>query len=453
MSKNKNVNLLEGPVLSSLTRLALPIMATFLVQVAYNLIDMLWIGRIGSNAVAAVGAAGMYMWLSNGLAFLTKTGSQVKVGHSIGSGNIDDAASYAVSALHLCFLCSIIFGSICLFFAKPLISFFHLTSPQVIHDAELYLMITCGLVFFSLFNQTITGILTAIGNSQSPFIATTIGLVTNIILDPLMIWGFGPIPKMGVAGAGAATVIAQAIVFIILLFYVRRDTLLFPSVRLFHIPKKQYFTDILKIGLPPAIQSMMFTSISMVISRIVASYGDAAIAVQKVGAQIESISWMTADGFAASVNSFVAQNYGAGNIKRIKKGYKTSIIVVLVWGLSCGFLLTSFPEQIFRLFITEPDVIPMGIDYLRILGISQVFVCLEVTTAGAFNGLGCPLPPAVSGITLNAARIPAALLLTQTVLGLNGIWWSITISSIFKGVILVACFAIYARHHLKTSSI
>ena len=452
MSKTKNVNLLEGPVLLSLTKLAIPIMATFLVQVAYNLIDMLWIGRIGSNAVAAVGAAGMYMWLSNGLAFLTKTGAQVKVGHSIGSGRIDEAAAYTTSALQLCLLCSVIYGFICFFFAGPLIHFFNLTSPQVIKDAELYLMITCGLTIFSLLNQTLTGILTATGDSRSPFIATTIGLVTNIFLDPLMIWGFGPFPAMGVAGAGAATVIAQAIVFGILYLNIRKDTMLFPHVNLFYIPGKAYFAGVCRIGFPAAAQSMIFTSISMIISRMVADYGDAAIAVQKVGAQIESISWMTADGFAASVNSFIAQNYGAKNIKRIKKGYTLSMLVVITWGLLCNFLLMVYPEQIFRLFITEAPVIPMGVDYLWILGISQVFVCLEVTTAGAFNGLDHPLPPALTGIVLTAARIPAAMALTTSVLGLNGIWWAITISSVLKGIVLVLWFTVYSKRHLRIPS-
>lgn len=95
----KNVDLLNGPVLPSLTRLAIPIMATSLIQMAYNLTDMIWIGQIGSNAVAAVGAAGMYMWLSNGLAALSKMGGQVNVGHALGAGRREDASRYASNAL------------------------------------------------------------------------------------------------------------------------------------------------------------------------------------------------------------------------------------------------------------------------------------------------------------------------------------------------------------------
>ena len=139
----KNVDLLHGPVLSSLTKLALPIMATSLIQMAYNLTDMIWIGRIGSNAVASVGAAGMYMWLSNGFATLSKMGGQVNAGYALGSGHQEEASKYTSTALQLTVALGILFGIICIFFSSPLIGFFNLNSPGVIEDAEIYLKVTC----------------------------------------------------------------------------------------------------------------------------------------------------------------------------------------------------------------------------------------------------------------------------------------------------------------------
>lgn len=129
---------------------------------------------------------------------------------------------------------------------------------------------------------------------------------------------------------------------------------------------------------------MLFTGISMIIARLVAN-GDAAVAVQKVGSQIESISWMTTDGFAAAVNSFIAQNHGAGNRDRIRKGYSHAMGIVLVWGIFCTLLLILCPEPIFRIFITEPDVIPMGVDYLMILGVSQLFMSVEIYSRCIFR--------------------------------------------------------------------
>ena len=417
----KKIDLVNGPVLSSLTRLAVPIMATSLIQMAYNMTDMIWIGRIGSSAVASVGAAGMYMWLSNGLAALAKMGGQVNVGHALGASNSEEAAEYASNALQLTLILGIIYGLVCILGAKPLIHFFHLNQAQVIRDAIYYLEITCGLVLFSFLNQTYTGLFTAIGNSRPVFLATTTGLVVNIVLDPVLIFGIGPFPVLRVTGAAITTVTAQM------------------------KPDLHHLKGIVRIGFPTSVQSMLFTGISMIIARLVAGYGDAAVAVQKVGSQIESISWMTADGFAAAVNSFTSQNHGAGKKRRIYQGYVSALKVVFVWGIFCTLLLICCPAPVFRIFITEKDVIPLGVDYLRILGVSQLFMSLEITTAGAFSGYGKTVPPSVISIVFTALRIPLALILVHTTLALNGIWWSITISSILKGVLLFVWFYIFMR--------
>ena len=246
-------------------------------------------------------------------------------------------------------------------------------------------------------------------------------------------------------GAAIATVIAQFIVTLMFFYFASKDTQVFRNMKVTEKPSRKYMMPVIKIGLPTSIQSIIFTGMSMIIARLVAGYGDAAIAVQKVGSQIESISWMTADGFAAAVNSFVAQNHGAGNRTRINKGYASAMGVVLVWGVICTLLLILCPAPIFRIFISEPDVLPMGVDYLMILGVSQLFMSVEITTAGAFAGFGRTVPPSVVGIVLTAARIPFAMLLTETALGLNGIWWSITISSICKGIILLIWFLFFLK--------
>lgn len=434
-----HINLLEGNILPALSALALPIMATSLIQMAYNLIDMIWIGKIGASAVASVGAAGMFMWLSNGLATLAKMGGQIKVGHALGAQKKEDAASYAQSSIQMGIVFAIGFGILSVVFADEMIGFFQLNSAQVIQDAKLYLMITCGLVIFSFMNQIFTGILTAMGNSRTSFIATGIGLVLNIVLDPLFIFGFGAIPPMGVAGAAIATVLAQLVVMLLFLYTILRDTVLFSNVHILHSYSSQHTMEIFRIGLPSAVQSMLFSGISMVIARLIAGWGDAAVAVQKVGSQIESISWMTAEGYAAALNSFVAQNHGAKNTDRIREGYRLSMIVMLSWGVFCSLVLIVFPQLIFQVFIQEAEVLPMGVDYLRILGVSQLFMCMEITTAGAFSGLGKTLPPSIVSITLTGARIPMAILLGRW-LGLNGVWWAITISSIGKGIVLLGWF-------------
>ena len=202
----KNIDLLNGNILTSLTELALPIMATSLVQTAYNLTDMAWIGMVGSDAVAAVGAAAMYTWLSSGVATLARMGGQVKSAHAYGEGNRREAVQYGKGALQLALVLAAVYGIITNLFAGPLIDFFHLNSNLVVENAIVYLRIACGLILFAFIGQTLTGLYTASGNSRTPFVANCIGMGANIVLDPLLIFGLGPIPGMGVAGAAIATV-------------------------------------------------------------------------------------------------------------------------------------------------------------------------------------------------------------------------------------------------------
>lgn len=438
----KKIDLLEGPIAATLSRLAFPIMGTSLIQMGYNLVDMIWIGRLGSNAVAAVGAAGMFMWLANGVTTIPRIGGQVAVGQNLGANDQAAAAEYARGALRMGAFLGILYGILSLLLNRQLIGFFRLNSPEVIWDARVYLMITCGLVVFSFLDQVLGGILAAMGNTVTTFRVTTIGLLMNLVLDPILIFGIGPVPGMKVAGAALATVFAQLIVFLLYLRAVWEEDVIFKNLHFLKKTRKSYIEELVKIGFPAAIQDALFSMISMVIARLIAGWGDAAVAVQKVGSQIESISWMTAGGFSTAVNAFIAQNYGAGKRERIKKGYHTAMLIMAAWGIFTSFLLLVFPEFFFRIFITEEDVIPMGVAYLRIIGISEVFMCLEGAATGAFQGMGKTVPPSVTGIVLNALRIPMAILLSATPLGLNGVWWALSISCVLKGVVLPLWFSV-----------
>lgn len=252
----RNVDLLEGSIVGSLTSLALPIMATSLIQMAYNMTDMIWIGRLSADAVAAVGAAGMYLWLANGLAMIPRLGGQVKVAHEMGAQSPERAADYGQAAFHLGALLVVLFTTMCILLNGPLIAFFKLNSPKVNTDARIYLVIVALGFLFSFFNQIFTGLFTAMGSSVVVLRSTAVGLVGNILLDPLMIFGVGPFPRMEVAGAAAATVLAQAIVTAMFLLAARRETTLFPHIHPFRPSRGRAWLEMLRIGLPVSIQSM-----------------------------------------------------------------------------------------------------------------------------------------------------------------------------------------------------
>lgn len=433
----KPIDLLHGNILSSLTRLAVPIMATSMVQMAYNLTDMAWIGRVGSHAVAAVGAAGMYIWFSSGIVTLARMGGQIKVAHSLGRQDDREAACYARGALQLTLLLALLFALIANLFAGGLIGFFGLQNPETILGAKQYLRITCGLILFSFLNQTLTGLFTAIGDSRIPFQANCIGLAINMILDPVLIFGIGPFPRMEAVGAAVATVGAQMVVTAVLVSHAMRDTVIFDKVHVFRRTSRKHIRAILQLGIPSSLQSMLYSGISMVLTRMVASWGDAAVAVQRVGGQVECISWMTAEGFGSAMNAFTGQNYGARFYERVKKSYLVALGIMLLWGLFTTGLLVFGAEPIFRLFIREPEVVLLGVSYLIVIGIGQMFMCEELMTVGALQGMGKTMSCSIITIILTGLRIPLAILLSTTALGLDGIWWALTITSIAKGIVFV----------------
>ena len=209
-------NLTKGPILKTLTKLAVPIMASSFLGTLYNITDMAWIGLLGAKAVAGVGVGGMFTWLSQGLASMARMGGQVQVAQYIGRGEPKRAHQYAQTAVQLSVFSGLLFAAVVLTFIKPLVGFFQLTDPEALEAAFSYTKIACGLIVFSFVTFTLTGIYTAQGDSRTPFVANLIGLATNMILDPLLILGAGPIPSLGVTGAAIATVTAQFIVMSIL---------------------------------------------------------------------------------------------------------------------------------------------------------------------------------------------------------------------------------------------
>lgn len=441
--EDRQGSLTEGAILKVLMKLAFPIMVSAFLSTIYSITDMAWIGLLGSKAVAGVGVAGMYMWLSGGLATLAKTGGQVYVAQAVGKGRRDEAVKYAKTALQMGIIFGICFGLVCLLLAEPMISFFRLDGKEAVRAAEIYLRISGGAVICSYLGIILTGIYTAQGNSKTPLKANFCGLVINMLLDPVLILGIGPFPRLGVAGSAVATVFAQMVVVIVLVAAIHgtneTDNVL-KRVCLLVKPEKDYVISALKIGTPIALQNTLYCMISMVLSRLVSTFGDGAIAVQQVGGQIESISWNTADGFASAMSAFAAQNYGAKKMERVKKGYRLSAVTVGAWGALVAICFFLFSKQISGLFFHEADVIRLSMNYLVIIGVGEAFMCIELMSVGALSGMGRTAICSGISILLTGMRIPLAYVLSGTSLGLNGIWWALTISSICKGMALYVAF-------------
>ena len=436
-------SLTHGPILQVLIRLALPIMASSFLSTAYSITDMAWIGMLGSKAVAGVGVGGMYGWLSSGFALLPRMGGQVRMAQALGRGDRKSAESYAAASLQMVTVMGLLFGAVCILFTKQLVGFFKVEDPTTLRYAHEYLSIACGRVVFQYVGYALTGLYTAQGDSKTPLKANFIGLILNMILDPVLILGVGPFPRLEIVGAAIATVFAQLVTCVVLVMGVircKRGCNLLQTMPIGKLQETHVYKSIAAIGIPSSLQSMLYCGISMVLTRMVSAFGDAAIASQRVGGQIESVSWNTADGFASAMNAFAAQNYGAGNMHRVKKGYHLALLSMTAWGLLITALFVLMPVQLSSIFFHEENVIPVMVDYFIVVGFSQTFMCVELMAIGAISGLGNTKICSTISILITGLRIPLAIILSNTALGLNGIWWALTLTSMVKGLVFNLVF-------------
>jgi len=412
---------------------------------AYNLTDVIWLGRAGSATVTAVTTAGFFMWLLISMFYCTKSGTEALVAQSVGKKDPLMARLVAENALTFSVYGSIVMNLLILIFSANLLQFFKL-ELEVMVEAVGYLRIVSFGMYFAIINLVLSAIYIGFGNSKTPFIFNSLGLVINIILDPILIFGWLFIPELGAKGAAIATVISNTLVFSIFMFNLKSPASVLPDLRLFSPVTKSVLTRILKVGIPVSIQQVAFCLFSMCIGRIVSAYGTIPLGVQNVGANIEALSWSTALGFSTALGTFTGQNFGAASYDRIRQGYYYILLLSLSLGLVATVGFVFLGEEIFSLFSKDIEMITVGTLYLKILAVSQVFMCIEITSAGGFYGLGKTKPPSITSVLFTGLRIPAALLVVNyTSYSYAGVWWCISVSSVLKGVIVASLYFLTLR--------
>lgn len=441
---SKRIDMLSGNIKQVLLALALPIIASNFVQTAFGLIDMIWIGRLGTDAVSAIGTANFYISIATGVSSLIVIGAGVRVAQALGAQKIEEAQEYTKNSLFMAITLSLLFSVVIFIFSKPLIDFFKMNDVVVEQMANDYLRAAVFGVPLLFLSTVITTILTSYGNTKLTFKANSAGLILNIILDPIMIFGWFGTPQLGVVGAAWATTISRMLTLAILLYSANDEIKASLKAK---IENSKIF-DIVKISWPAAAQSLIFTFISMIIARLVIQFGTDAIAVQKIGIQIESITWVTIGGLQGAIAAFVGQNFGGKKPERIKEGYNSALKIVMLFGLVVTIIFLTFNRQIFGIFIEDSEVIEMGVGYMSAIGFSQIFMCMEMLSVGAFNGLGKTYAPPLVSIAFSFLRIPMSIVLIPY-LGLSGIWWSISLTSVFKGIVMVVWFKIIMKKELN----
>lgn len=434
-------NLTQGPITRQLFNLALPIMGTSFIQMAYSLTDMAWVGRLGSEAVAAIGAVGILTWMTNSISLLNKVGSEVSVGQSIGAQDAGQARGFASHNLTIALLISLGWAAVLFIFARPIIQIYRLDDAITSRAVE-YLRIVSTAFPFIFLSAAFTGIHNASGLSKIPFYISGAGLLLNMALDPLFIFGF----RLGTAGAAWATWVSQATVTGLFVYQLKCRSRLLGGFSFFVRLKGFYTRRILQLGLPVALLNTFFAIINIFMARTASTYGGhIGLMTLTAGGQIEAIAWNTSQGFSTALSAFVAQNYAARRRERVRSAYHTTLKMTTLFGIFCTLLFVFYGSEVFSLIVPEPAAYEAGGVFLRIDGYSMWFMMLEITMQGLFYGTGRTLPPAIISITCNTLRIPLAIGLTATGLGVTGVWWAISLSSMLKGIAAFLWFRILQK--------
>ena len=418
------IDLTKGEVTKVLINTAIPIMGSSLLQFTYSLVDMFFVGRLGSDAVASVGSSSFFIGLGYSINALVVIGTGIKVSHSVGNKDEVKSKEYINSALILNLIIGVIYSLFLIIFGKNLISFLDLSNIKVERNGYVYLAISSPMLIFAFFNLLYTRILSSYGNNKTTLKINSIGVIVNIVLDPILIYTVG----LGVKGAAIATLVSNILMFII--YNIKANKILAYRVDIKFSLKK--IKEIIKLGFPMSFQRILFTLVNISLAKIIALFGSNAIAAQKIAIQIESITFMVIGGLNGAISSFVGQNFGARNYKRIIKGYSSALKIGLLYSFFMTLAFIFIPRYVVSLFIKEESTIIIACGYLQIVALSQLFSTVEMVSNGLFTGIGKPKIPAIISITFTMLRVPMALLFINK-FAVNGVWLSIALSSVLKG--------------------
>lgn len=432
----------EGNIFRSLVSLAVPIIFANILQTAYQLIDTFWLGRLGANAVAAVSISFPLLFLVLSIGSGLTLAGTVIVAQFKGAENQRMVNYSSSQTMILIIAVSILLAFIGYFAAAPMMRLIG-AGPEILQDSVEYFQISSiGFVFLFVF-FSFQSLMRGIGKVMLPVYIVMGTVLLNLVLDPLFIYGFGPIPGSGVAGAAYASIITQGISAIIgfyLLYKGRHGIKInFSDMHFDARAMKRIF----RLGIPASVeQSTRALGMTMMVV-LVTSFGSEIVAAYGIGARINSFIIVPALGLAIATTSLVGQNIGALKIKRAEKVANLSTRVAFFVLTGAGILMFLFAETLVAFFIPDdPTVIRDGALYIKIMAPSFGLLGVQQVLNGVFNGAGFTKASMfISILSLWIIRFPLAYVLAyKTSLGHEGIWWAFPISNFIAAVVAFTYF-------------
>lgn len=417
------------PIPKLLISMSLPMMLSMLVQALYNIVDSIFVAQINEYALTAVSLAFPLQNLMIAVASGTGVGINALLSRSLGAKNYKDASLYANNGIFLAGLSYLVFALIGIFFSRP---FFALQTdiPEIIDYGTEYMLIVT-ICSFGLFMQiTFERLLQSTGKTFFNMITQGVGAITNIILDPIMIFGLFGFPKMGVAGAAAATVIGQIFAMILaIIFNLKKNTDISIRLKGFR-PNGKIIASIYQIGVPSIIMMAIGSVMTFGFNKILMMFTSTATAVFGVYFKLNSFAFMPVFGLNNGMIPIIAYNYGAKNKQRITQTIKMSVIIAIALMLVGFSVFQLIPDKLLLLFNASENMLAIGIPALRIISISFLFAGFCIVIGSVFQALG----NSIYSLWTSVARqlvvlLPAAYILAIT-LGLDAVWWSYNIAEI-----------------------
>lgn len=433
-------NLTEGSIFSNIIYLAFPLMIGAFLQTTQSLIDMFWVGRLGSEALAAVAMGYTVVMIVVPLIFGISIGTISLVSQNIGAKRQRDADEVAAQSIIISIFASIIFAIIGFIFAKDILRILG-ADRQVILMGSQYLRILFlgGITMFILFLGSAT--LQGTGDVIIPMLVMILANVLNMILDPIFIFGI-IVPRMEVAGAALATVISQSISSIVILYILFKGHS-HVRIRLSEFRfKPKIAWNILKIGIPSSLQLFFRTIMRVVLMAFVSVFGTYAVAAYGIGMRLQMVTLMPAFALGTTAATLVGQNLGAGKIKQAKNSALMATGIDLGIMLALGIIFFVFAGNIISIFDKTKEVVAIGSSYFRITALFYSFIAFGIVLNRAMGGAGDTfIPMIITFISLWIILVPLAIILSRcTNLGLEGIWWAIAISSVANGLLILFWF-------------
>ena len=411
----------EKPVLPLMLSMALPMVLSMMVNSLYNIIDSFFVSQISEEAMTALSLVYPVQNVINAVGIGFGIGINAVIAFYLGAGDNREADQAATQGLVLAVIHGVVMTVCCIAMMPAFLGMFT-SSETVIELGIRYSVVAFAFTLIIIVGVTFEKIFQAVGNMKTTMISLMCGCITNIVFDPILIFGYGPFPAMGIEGAALATGIGQALTLAIYLvvYFVRPIRV---HIRRQHIlPGKGMVLKLYSIGIPATLNLALPSLLISALNAILAAYSEVYILVLGIYYKLQTFIYLPANGIVQGMRPLIGYNYGAGENKRVSQIYKIVLCmsgIIMVLGTVICFLI---PGQLMGLFTHTEATIQAGETALRIIGAGFIVSAVSVTSSGALEGLGKGTPSLlISLCRYVVVIIPVALLLSR-LFGAVGVW-------------------------------